>query len=338
MRKHKQGRGVKVDLKNKTKNQHFLSQSEQRLNASNPIPSDHKNARIFEFNVIDRENFKIEPCSKKGRPIRKSLSFIDLFSFDIPSNGDDRYNFEDLFKTYEHKVRDITLNLLSKLKTPGTDVASEIQSIFAIKYMNLVRNPYSAKEVLNTLPHLRNLKPTDNSHLANFERVLNGSKPQQKYLCELLNISKEDYTDWLGIIFIALAPLAKNESNFINTMTEHLLSNKNYYVAVIIYTFEDHSCLLSDRGFSTPLPENDHLSFDFNLTSKSFIRYIFTDIDSIVPGRMTEEEIENFKATKEIKSFHIHNDIQSLSIYNKHVVSQCNSKVFCSDPICFGLD
>lgn len=329
---------MKLSLKNDTKNQHFLSQSEQRLNASNPTSLIKKEMRIFEFDVIDRENFKIKLCSKKGKRIRQTLSLSDLFSFDVLSDSADRYNFEHLFQKYEEDVENITLALLDKLNEPGADVSSEILNILSIKYLNFVRNPYSAKKVLNTYPHLRKLKPTNPVHLANFERVLAGSKPQQKYLCEILEISESDYTDWLGVLFLILAPLANNESNFLNTMTEHLLGCKDYYVTVYIHTYENHSCLLSDRGFSTPLPEKDYLSFDFNLSSKSFIRYIFADIDSFVPGRMRAEEVEHFKLTKQISSLHIHNDLPSLSIYNKHVVYQCHSKVFCSDSICFGLD
>lgn len=327
-----------MSLKNGTKNQHFLSQAEQRLNASNPMSANGKEMRIFEFEFVDRESHRIKLRSKKGTPIRGALSLSDLFSFDLLSDGADRYNFEHLFQKYESGVKDVTLELLGKLKAPGADVTSEILNILTIKFMNFVRNPYSAKKVLNTFPHLRNLKPTDPVHLANFERVLAGSKPQQRYLCEILKISESDYVEWLGVIFLVLAPLAKNESNFLNSMIESLLGNQDYYLTVFIHTYENHSCLLSDRGFSTPLPEQDYLSFDFNLSSKSFIRYIFSDIDSAASGCLTDKQIKIFKATKKISAVHIHDDLPSLSIYNKHVVYQCYSKVFCSDSICFGLD
>ena len=40
---------------NDTRNQHFLTQSEQRLNALNPKAS-RSNLRIYSFTVADRDN------------------------------------------------------------------------------------------------------------------------------------------------------------------------------------------------------------------------------------------------------------------------------------------
>jgi len=36
-------------------------------------------------------------------------------------------------------------------------------------------------------------------------------------------------------------------------------------------------CLLSDRGFSSPIPEDKHLVFDFNLRSDAFVREVISD-------------------------------------------------------------
>ena len=73
-------------LENDTRNQHFLTQGEQKLNALNP-QADPSNLRIYSFTVFDRENYILALESPNGRPIGSNLSLFDLFSFDVPSKG-----------------------------------------------------------------------------------------------------------------------------------------------------------------------------------------------------------------------------------------------------------
>jgi hypothetical protein len=65
------------DLENLIRNQHFISQAEQRLNAMNPntLP---ENQRIYEFNVVDRDVPVLKLQSPNGRKIENSLSWEDL--------------------------------------------------------------------------------------------------------------------------------------------------------------------------------------------------------------------------------------------------------------------
>ena len=58
---------------NDTRNQHFVTQGEQRLNALNP-QADPRNQRIYSFEVVDRENYKLALESPIGRPIGSNLS------------------------------------------------------------------------------------------------------------------------------------------------------------------------------------------------------------------------------------------------------------------------
>ncbi|MBQ0641246.1 hypothetical protein, partial [Proteus mirabilis] len=68
-----------IDL---TKNQHFISQTEQRLNAINPFDKD-KNKKIYSFSLIDRESYSIKLDSLNGFKISNTLSLNDIFSFDV---------------------------------------------------------------------------------------------------------------------------------------------------------------------------------------------------------------------------------------------------------------
>lgn len=327
-----------MDLKSATKNQHFLSQTEQRLNAINPDSKNQKSQRIYEFDVVDRESYKIKLRSAGGTLIGNTLSLHDLFSFDVLDRKGDRHNFEELFNQYEPRIKTTTLELLRKIEISGENIGSEVVNLFSMKFLNFIRNPYSIQKILNTFPVLMNLQPTDPVHLENFQRVLAGRKPQQEYLCRTLNISEKDYIAWLAVIFLLLTPVAEGGQNFLNDTVRGLFESKDLFMMVLIYTYDEHACLLSDRGFSEPLANgNDRMAFDFNLYSKGFIRYTFSTIDLVAPPSTPKKLIELFKETKQVIAHHHHNDLEALQIYNRHVVYQCFENVFCSQSKCFGL-
>jgi hypothetical protein len=326
-----------MNLKDATRNQHFVPQVEQRLNAINPSARE-ENQRVYAFNLVDRENYELKIISDNGTKISNSLSLNDLFSFDILKEHDDRYNFEKLFHKYELNIKKNTQSLLEKLATTGADIKSEVLDIFTSKFLNFVRNPYSIKKILNTFPSLTNVHPTNPVHYKNFERVLKGRKPQQKHLCEKLGISEREYTDWLSIIFLLLTPLDKDNSNFLEQVIKGLYESPESFIMVLIYTYDEKTCLLSDRGYSIPLPEQDHMAFDFNLCSNAFIRYAFSNIDALAPPEAPRELVEVFKSRP--KTIDVHsfvNDLSALEQYNKHVVYQCFETVFNSSTECYGL-
>ena len=169
-------------LENDTRNQHFVTQGEQRLNAMNP-QADPRNQRIYSFEVVDRENYTLALESPIGRPIGNNLSLFDLFSFDVPGDSRLRLNFESLFQKYEGYIEDHTLSLLAKLNAGSGDIKAEIIDLFAAKLLNFVRNPFSIVKVLNSFPGLASYDPTDPALLADYRRVVSGRKPHQAHLC-----------------------------------------------------------------------------------------------------------------------------------------------------------
>src|SRR5271169_1979992 len=128
-------------LENDTRNQHFVTQGEQRLNALNP-QADPRNQRIYSFEVVDRENCNLALESPIGRPIGSNLSLFDLFSFDVPGGSPMRLNFESLFHKYEGYIEAHTRSLLAKLNTRSSDIKAEIIDLLAAKLLNFVRNPF----------------------------------------------------------------------------------------------------------------------------------------------------------------------------------------------------
>jgi hypothetical protein len=325
-----------LNLQGKTKNQHFISRSEQKLNAANPEAND-TNKSIYEFLIEDKENHSISLASNKPKKIEKSLSLHDLYSFDVCDKAV-RLNFEKIFHRYEHDIAINTIELLRKIEAKSSDVKHEVLNVFVSKVANFIRNPYSIKKVINTFPSLKGLQPTDPVMYKNFEKIINGKKPHQSYLCDSLGITQEDYVEWLSIVFLMLTEFSEDVPTMIESMVKDMYECKNTFVMVCVYTYSEHVCLLSDRGYSIPLPEEEHLAWDFNLTKNSFIRYIFSDIEKISPEGTNPKIIDSWrKMPKNIQVHHKSDELGSLKQYNQHVVYQSHKHVLSATKCCFGL-
>lgn len=95
---------------NRTKNQHYISQVEQKLNSIN-LEVDRSKRKIFEYEIVDRELDIYQKTKLTGVKIEQNLSFNDLYTFDI-LNDQIRSNFEEFFCKYENKVEILTRNLI----------------------------------------------------------------------------------------------------------------------------------------------------------------------------------------------------------------------------------
>ena len=326
-----------MDLRDVTKNQHFVSQVEQRLNAID-ISARKENQRIYSFSLINRDSYTVSVDSNKGSKIEKNLSLDYLFNFDVLKKEAARYNFEKLFYDYENRVKVDTESLLSKLCIPHADIKPEILNIFRSKILSFVRNPYSIRKILNTFTDLKGVFPTDPIHSKNFDRVLNGSKPQQEYICKQLGITKNDYKCWLATIFFLLNPMKADQPNFLDQVIKRLYENPGLFNQVHVYTYDNEVCLLSDRGYNTYVEENNDMVWEFNLCSYAFIRYVFVDIDAYIPEFITKETIDFFKSrSKSISVESMHNDLAELEIYNQRTIYHCHEKAFSSSMNCHGI-
>lgn len=96
-------------LQNPTRNQHFISQSEQRLNAINP-GAERRDRRIHAFRLVDRKNLVVAYEQDEGVLLLNNLSFEDLFSLDVQDRF--RLNLEECFQRYERDVAAHTRALL----------------------------------------------------------------------------------------------------------------------------------------------------------------------------------------------------------------------------------
>jgi hypothetical protein len=322
-------------MMNNTRNQHYLSQAEQRLNAANPNAS-RSNLRIYSFKVEDRDGYKIALESTKGRAIDSNLSMLDLFTFDTTHDKRLRHNLEGFFQKYEANVAAHTMSLLDKLKARSNDIAVELAELFAAKLLNFIRNPFCVEKVLNTFPGVGSFHPTDPILLASFYRIIAGVKPQQAYLCRELGISDQRYNEWLRVIFLLLMPGKEGKLTLYEGIVKALLEDKKRYWGVFIFDYDDRPCLLSDRGYSQPLPDDDSLSFSFNLCSTAFVQYCSVNPRKLLEGRAHPEFLDDALANREklslptIQVTHLHNHMPMLAQYNRRVIEQCHSRVYCS--------
>jgi hypothetical protein len=322
-------------LANSTRNQHFVTQGEQRLNALNPN-ADPSNLRIYSFTVADRENYTITLENPNGRPIGSNLSLFDLFSFDLLGKSRLRFNFEPMFQKYEAYIESHTKSLLVKLNTQVGDIKTEIVELFAAKLLNFVRNPFCITKVLNSFPGIASYDPTDPGLLADYRRIVTGRKPHQIYLCTQLGISDAQYIEWLRLLFILLVPMAEGRPNFFEETIKGLLENRKTYVTAFVCEYDSPGCLLSDRGFSQPIEDGPHMAFSFNLCGTAFIHYFFSDPAVLLQGKASPEFLTKALAAREnlpqaqVAVTHVRNNLDMLARYNRRVVEQCHKRVYCS--------
>jgi len=329
-----------MKVQNETKNQHYLSQVEQRLNASNP-DAPKNSQKIYSFKVIDRESYKIELQGNKAKGIEKNLSWHDLFSFDVESKTV-RSNFETLFGEYEGEIEVHTISLLKKLKENSNDIKKELLNLFVLKLLNTFRNPYCIKKTLNTIGKAGMHRPLDENLIKIFNKVETGNRPQQKWLCTQLDVTEEEYTDWLKTLFILLMRPDENQPNLLEQMVKSMYEADSHLINVFVFYYDENfvkrSILLSDRGFSIPAPDDEVMAYNFNLSSQTFITYAFSNVDNAAPVGTPKKIIDAYKSTKNSVSVRMEkNNLDALSVYNRHVVYQAFEHVYCSSNVIYGL-
>lgn len=330
-----------MTLINSTRNQHFVSQAEQRLNSINPNAR-KRNQQIYAFSLVDRVLPSIRLDEEKK--ISNTLNFHDLFSFDV-LDSTSQGNFEQLFRRYETGITRYTCRFVEKATRGESDVKDEMVHIFLLKLLNSFRNPYSIVKTLNTFPNiLKNVHPTDSKLYKEYERVVFGNKPHQEALCQRLGITRDQYHDWLRSLFILLNHIDDDSLTLFDKMVASLFNNGNLHVAIILCTYDEKTCLLSDNGFVNLTDHPRHMVMGFNLYSHGFVQYAFMDIDSFIGERLgaipqrLREVVELFKEEpKKVTIYHERNNIELLQTYNMNVVLQCHRHVYNSAKECYGV-
>lgn len=334
---------------NDTKNQHFLSQAEQRQNSYNTT-SKVKQQKIYSFDVIGNNN-SITLSKHKSCKIESNLSEHDLFTYDI-INSNKRRNLEDAFKKYENVITDYTESLRGKIFSGDTNISEELVVIFAAKLMNVIRNPYSIKNTLEVFGKFSDYYPTDKDLFENFARIDEGTTKSVDHLCSKYGVNRDEYRRWIKTLFILLASV-DNQVNPLDLFVKTFFENEAYDVRIFVFSYngvhEDKHVLLSDKGFTRLTDDSQYVTYEFNLDSNSFISYVFTNFDLMIENifgphsdeyfkRCISQYVKNERANeKNIRVRTLNNELNALSRYNYSCASQAYKRVFCKGKNVYGL-
>ena len=318
---------------NDTRNQHFLPQVEQRLNTSTPEAA-IKNQRIYEFDILGRFD-KVELSTPKNPRIRTNLALEDVFSFDVVPNSALRQNFEALFQQYETDLVRYTEAVLAKAsaKVRAEDIKADLMGLFAAKFLNFVRNPYSVPKVLNMFEGLTALRPTDREKDGQLDLVLTGSKPHQAAICKRLDLTEVQYQHWLGVLFMMLTAFENpdGQESFFDGTVRTLFNKKTTAVLVTISRYTQDKCLLSDRSVSSSIAKAGVDCLEFNLRHDAFIRFAFTNRAALIrPENAARyaELIEQMEPTL-VMDYRL-DDREHLAMFNLNVINQSHGHVYCA--------
>jgi len=301
-------------LKNKTKNQHFISKSEQKLNAL-----DTDKNKIYRFEKLNERSIKGFKCVS----IKNNLSKDDLFTFKF-ENDKYRFNFEFFYVQYEQDIHKWTMQLLNKINQKQEDITDEIYQIFISKLMNFIRNPYNIKKVINTFNVTLNYIPTSEKYKEINEELKKMNEDDQQKICREFDVSLEEYRNWLLIILLTIGAKSEDGENLIYLLANRLFDPINMTIDIKIFKYSQKSVLLADRGFIELCRDTDLFNFSINLTKRVFISYTFL-------AKNHNKDLENNLSFQPIDVDIIKDDFEMLNKYNSLVVNQSCRFFYCSD-------
>lgn len=346
------------DLINTTRNHHFISQVEQRWNAS----SNHDNpslARICKYEIVDKSSFELQATN---RPLIKNTSAKDdLYTLELFESGE-RLNLEKFFGVWEDKYNKIissfhssimykieSNNITSK-SIDGSDLLEDIKYLQKLKFLNFIRNPHNIKKSLESFSFCKDfiIQGNGKEFESIFNSLVNNDKRQRDHICSKYGVSPAEYDSWLKLIILFVYYDDGISHSSIDGMIEEYFKAKELYTTIIISYYTDSALtpLVPDIG-SIVYPD---LTYQFNVSRNCFVLLKHTPIDSedTVMSVMriceemnkpyTEEALNFFKKemSGKINTFIRVNDKELLEAYNKHCIKESVEFVYSASPIVVG--
>lgn len=348
------------EFKNTTRNQHFVSQAEQRLNSCSPDRTSKK-AEIYCFDIIGKNPPKISRGEKSA--IKKNLSFQDLFT--LARVGDvERVNFERLFNKYERNYPAHVKSVLDWVglarssvedSNEGVDLQTvdgcdfmqfmaHVKFIYTYKLMNWLRNPYKIKEVLRTFDIYLDHCIDDPGAVALYFALTEKNSAEEKYICDAYGVSSTEYAEWIRLLLLFL--YAKSgESSSLDGFVEEFFLAKEFTTAVLVHVFDEHCALLTDTGVVKD-SLSDGLATYMNISKNCIIllQHAFVEgayLDEIVrqhnlPESARKELVKKMGGSLFGKLYFNNNAM--LAGYNKICVRAAASQVFSASSSVYGVE
>jgi hypothetical protein len=322
----------RAGLADSSKKQHYISQAELRLNASNPF-AEQKNQRIYSFKIKDRDPPIIELEDHRGMRIANALSQEDLFSYDV-FNKEWRLNLEAAFQRHETRIGALSRELLKIAETDDLSrLAKPLKSLFIAKFINFLRNPYSVRKVLNTVGVAATYSPTDPGLQRLFASVINGRKPHRHAICSRFGIEEKLYDRWLAALFMLLEVEVRDGKTVLEKALSQLFSTSYAVARLYKYNTQDEgiACLVSDRGYNSTRNEEHLFEIEFNISAKMFVRFGFADLSGFVPtGNLLFSAAARSIGNSDLQVELFKDDLEELLLYNRLTVYQAAKRAYSS--------
>lgn len=327
--------GLAKKLKNNTRNQHYISQCEQKFNSINP-ENGRSQRKIYSFSIKNSESFDLILDDPFGTKIENNLFSKDLYTFE-KLDSENRYNFELFFKKYEDRLHNLTASLIKKTRE-GIEayISDELREIFALKLLNSFRNPYRIKATLEIIGVLSKHRPVDESSNNIYQKIEQNRNDYSKSIAEEFGVNEDEYIQWIKSLFILLCLDIKENKNILDLLIENVFTSKQIRVAIDCYADKnsENYVVLPDTGYVKICPNPTSLIYQFNLSANILLSYIIQEVNMT---EFAQSEVnmpigDIQKIISQITNIHYQtriNNLETLSEFNKLAISQSHSKVFC---------
>ena len=327
--------GLAKKLKNNTRNQHYISQCEQKFNSINP-ENGRSQRKIYSFSIKNSESFDLILDDPFGTKIENNLSSKDLYTFK-ELDSENRYNFELFFKKYEDRLHNLTDSLIKKTRE-GIEayISNELREIFALKLLNSFRIPYRIKATLEIIGLLSKHRPVDESSNNIYQKIEQNRNDYSKSIAEEFGVNEDEYVQWVKSLFILLCLDIKENKNILDLLIENVFTSKQIRVNIDYYADKnsENYVVLPDTGYVKICANPTSLIYQFNLSATILLSYIIQEVNMTEFAQsefnMPREYIQ--KIISQITNIHYQtriNNLETLSEFNKLAISQSHSKVFC---------
>lgn len=322
------------------RNHHFISQAEQRLNAIDKTVK-KKNQRIFKFEVLCRETPSLRAGPPSGVRIEDNLARLDLYALSVLDGGQ-QYNLEDAFGQYENDSSSVVRSIFEKLDSSCTEtLGEEIRRLYALKLLNMIRNPYTIKTTLKMFSELNGAVPADEKLRAQFESFRGASRPQIVKTCTEFDISEDEYIAWLNILYLVMLQPVQGKMNLLEALMNRLFSNPDAIKSFTVHRYtdlvKDKGILLCDQMIDLDRGEGVKQQM-FNLDSSSFVVVLLIEAKKqeflpLGPDLQAVNLRQNYLIHVEEEV----NNMAMLGAFNRHCVYLANSSVFCAFDTPYGI-
>ncbi|QIC16467.1 hypothetical protein G3341_12580 [Providencia vermicola] len=289
-----------------TKNQHFVSQVEQRENSCNKNAS-NKNQEIFKYTRVDESQFD------DGKRVKISTNQSDFDLFTLAKKDSQRKNLENLMGNLESNYLTIVDKIEKSCENHKNGVniffteIDDIKKVLELKFLTRFRNPYLIKETLRLISFTKNFILDDDRHLEALI-ALHKAENNIDFLSKKYGVTKDEYISWLNTLVGLLLPI--KGGSLLSGMVNEFFEASEFGKKVFIYYYDNEGVLLPDCG-TLDIAESDMITYGFNLTSKIFILLampVCKDIASFKVKQRSDAEMNQLINDLKIKYPNITNE------------------------------